>query len=305
MPALEVTEMWSKPAHDVRLQDNFRKLTVKLQRAYQITSTPNAVEWDIYQATGIPAAGSSFSEDFPFVYADGASLERVSPVLWMMTVDYNGELGPSERDDPESPANPNNPIMAPPRIDWDDVESEEEIDEDFDGKPIQTVNREPIEGVKALIPDQTVSIKRNMISFSPYVQARYRRAVNSDNFLGWPPGTAKLMKFSASNVFGETGGYWEITAQIRFRYPYRTTAERAWYARVRHEGFYEKIDISALGQKRIVRAVDGNKEPMTRKVLLTSAGYRLPEPAEGEQQIANWLEFKLYDSLPFNALGLL
>ena len=297
MPALEVTEMWSKPAHDVRLEDNFRKLTVKLQRAYQITSTPNAVEWDIYQATGIPAAGSSFSEDFPFVYADGASLERVSPVLWMMTIDYNGEIAPDT--DPEEP---NNPIMAPPRIDWDDVESEEEIDEDFDGKPIQTVNREPIEGVKALIPDQTVSIKRNMISFSPYVQARYRRAVNSDTFLGWPPGTAKLMKFSASN--GETGGYWEITAQIRFRYPYRTTAEKAWYARVRHEGFYEKIDLTG-GTTRIVRAVDGNKEPMTRKVLLASDGYRLPVPAEGEEQIANWLEFKLYDSLPFNALGLL
>jgi hypothetical protein len=219
----------------------------------------------------------------------------------MMTIDYNGEIAPST--DPEEP---NNPIMAPPRIDWDDVESEEEIDEDFDGKPIQTVNREPIEGVKALIPDQTVSIKRNMISFSPYVQARYRRAVNSDNFLGWPPGTAKLMKFSASNVFGETGGYWEITAQIRFRYPYRTTAEKAWYARVRHEGFYEKIDLSGPGAgTRIVRAVDGNKEPMTRKVLLASDGYRLPVPAEGEEQIANWLEFKLYDSLPFNALGLL
>jgi hypothetical protein len=145
-----------------------------------------------------------------------------------------------------------------------------------------------------------------MISFSPYVQARYRRAVNSDNFLGWPPGTAKLMKFSASNVFGETGGYWEITAQIRFRYPYRTTAEKAWYARVRHEGFYEKIDLSGPGAgTRIVRAVDGNKEPMTRKVLLASDGYRLPVPAEGEEQIANWLEFKLYDSLPFNALGLL
>jgi hypothetical protein len=59
------------------------------------------------------------------------------------------------------------------------------------------------------------------------------------------------------------------------------------------------------GTTRIVRAVDGNKEPMTRKVLLASDGYRLPVPAEGEEQIANWLEFKLYDSLPFNALGLL
>jgi hypothetical protein len=98
-------------------------------------------------------------------------------------------------------------------------------------------------------------------------------------------------------------GYWEITAQIQFRYPYRTTPDKAWYARVRHEGFYEKINVGT--KKAIVRAVDGNKEPMTRKVLLDNNGYRLQPPAEGEQQNAVWLEFKLYDSLPFNALGLL
>lgn len=305
MAALEVTEMWSKPTFDVRLTDNFRKLTTKLQRAYQVLTTPDAVEWDVFQANGIPAAGSPFSDAFPFVYADGASVERVSPILWVVTIDYNGEIAPGERqDDPDAP---NNPIFAPPRIDWDDVESEEEIDEDWDGNPIQTKNFEPIEGVKALIPDQTVSIKRNMMSFSPYVQARYRRSVNSDLFLGWPPGTAKLMKLSASNVFGETGGYWEISAQIRFRFPYRTTAEKAWYARVRHEGYYERVvptNFSA-SNARIVRAVDSNKEPMTRKILLDANGYRLEPPADGEQQIAHWLEFKLYDSLPYSALGLI
>ena len=301
MAALEVTEMWSKPTFDVRLTDNFRKLTTKLQRAYQVLTTPDAVEWDVFQANGIPAAGSPFSDAFPFVYADGASVERVSPILWVVTIDYNGEIAPDDSD----PESPNNPIFAPPRIDWDDVESEEEIDEDWDGNPIQTANFEPIEGVKALIPDQTVSIKRNMMSFSPYVQARYRRSVNSDLFLGWPPGTAKLMKLSASNVFGETGGYWEISAQIRFRFPYRTTAEKAWYARVRHEGYYERIELSGPNNTRIVRAVDGNKEPMTRKILLDSSGYRLEPPANGEQQIAHWLEFKLYDSLPYSALGLI
>ena len=282
MPALEVTEMWSKPTYDVRVEDNVKKFVVKLQKAFQITSTPNATEWEIYQATGIPA------------------LERVSPILWMMTVDFNGELGPGDEEDPEAP---NNPIFAPPRIDWDDVEQELEVDEDYDGNPVQTVNKEPIEGVKAAIADQTVMIKRNMVSFSPYVQARYRRAVNSDTFLGWPPGTAKITKLSASLVHSEEMGYWEITAQIQFRYPYRTTPDKAWYARVRHEGFYEKIDVGT--KKVIVRAVDGNKEPMTRKVLLDNNGYRLQPPAEGEQQNAVWLEFKLYDSLPFNALGLL
>jgi hypothetical protein len=301
MPALKVTEMWSKPTYDVRVEDKVKKFVIKLQRCFQITSTPDTTEYEIYEAPGIPAAGSSFSEQFLYVYCDGAALERVSPVLWMMTVDYNGEMGPGSDNEETS----NNPIFAPPRIDWDDVEQELEVDEDYDGNPIQTANKEPIEGVKAGIADQTVMIKRNMVSFSPYVQARYRRATNSDTFLGWPPGTAKITKLSASLVHSETMGYWEITAQIQFRYPYRTTPDKAWYARVRHEGFYEKIDVAGQTNGRIVRAVDGNKEPMTRKVLLDKKGYRIPPAADGEQQTAIWLEFKLYDSLPYNALGLL
>lgn len=302
---IEYSLMWSKPTASASASDNFRKFQIKLQRAYQCVTSPDETESGVYngidlQGNELPQLGDRFGLDYPFAYADNISIERPSPILFIVTVDYTGELGPGDSN------NENNPLFAPPRIDWDDVETEQEIDEDFDGNPIQTINGEPIEGVKALIPDQTVAIKRNMLLFNPYVQARYRRAVNSDIFLGWPPGTAKLMKLSASNVPNDQGGYWEVSAQIQFRYPYRTTPEKAWYSRVRHEGYYERVELSGPGAgTKVVRAVDSNKEPVTKPVLLDQSGFRIPGVEPGEVQTAHWLEFKLYDSLPYSALGLL
>jgi hypothetical protein len=299
---IQITEMWSKPTSSVSLTDKFRKRSIKLQRAFQILTKPEAIEYDCYKARGLffpnssvmPLEGEKFSLDFPYAFADNFSLSRQSLVLWQMNVDYTGELGPGDKED--------NPLFTPPRIDWDDVETEEEIDEDWGGKPIQTINGEPIEGVKTLLPDQTVTIKRNMLLFNPFIQARYRRSVNSDSYLGWPPGTAKLMKLSASNVITPELAYWEVTGQIRFRYPYRTTNERAWYRRVRHQGYYKRVDTSN-NETQIIRAMKGG-EPTNRPVLLNAEGYEIPQ-GDGQSVEAHWLEFKIYDSLPYGALGLL
>lgn len=298
---LDVTESWSRPSYDQTLSDNFRKLTVKFQRAFQIVTTPDCIEFDIFSDERLPSEGEPFSDQYQFVYCDRIALQRLSLIYWIATCDYTGELAPKDGNNTE------NPLFAPPRIDWDDVETDEEIDEDWDGNPIQTANGEPIEGVTAPIPDQTVTIRRNMLVFNSYVQARYRRAVNSDTFLDWPPGTARMVKLAASNVTTKEQAYWEITAQIQFRFPYRTTPEKAWYSRKRHEGYYERVQISGPGNAgtKVVRAVDGNKEPVTKPVLLDANGFRIPGGEPGQAVQAHWLEFKRFDSLPFNALGLL
>jgi len=109
------------------------------------------------------------------------------------------------------------------------------------------------------------------------------------------------MKLSASNVVTPQLAYWEVTAQIRFRYPYRTTNEKAWYKRVRHQGFYKRVNVA--GGSMIVRALKGG-EPVNRPVLLDADGYEIVQE-DGQEVQAHWLEFKLYDSLPYGALGLL
>lgn len=289
MTIISVDKMWSRTSSDANYSDNFRRLDIGFEEAYQVLHDPNEPAVNIYQAPGIPAAGSSYP-GFPFVVAETATIETVSPIFSIVGVKYRGEVGPG------GPAAPS-PLLAPPKIDWDDVETEEEVEEDWDGFAIRTVNGEQYKGFRRPIADQTVTVRRNFALFNPYVQARYRQSVNSDTFLGWPPGTARIVKFSASNVIDKTLGYWEVTCTIQFRYPYKTTPDKAWYKRVIHEGLWERVGSGANARIRIAQ-VEG--KDVTKPILLDANGYRLPDGA-----LAVFLEFKIFDTLPFNALGLL
>ncbi len=303
---ISVSQMWSKVDGDFSLTDNFRTAQAAFTSAYQVFTTPQATIDDVVQASGIPEAGSSYSAMYPYVFADQTRPQRISPIYWIVTVSYNGEikLGPGNQ--------PQSPLLTPAKIDWDDVETEEEIDEDYDGNPIVTKNNEPIHGLKRLFADQTVTIRKNMLVFNPFVQAAYRESVNSDAFLSWAPGTGKMQKLQAVSVKDPNvggGGYWEVTAVIQFRWPYRTTPDKAWYKRVRHEGYYKRVDIvgpPAPGQLpfQIIRAMR-NGEPANRPVLLDENGYQIADVEPPNTVQAHWLEFKLYNPLPYGALGLL
>jgi hypothetical protein len=302
---ISVTKMYSKVGGDFSLTDNFRTAEANLQDAYQVFTTPDATIDDVLQANGIPAAGSSYSGDYPYVFAEAARPQRISPVYWIVNLAYRGEIKLGSGSGSSNPSQ--SPLLTPAKIDWDDVETEMEIDEDVDGNPIVTRNGEAINGVKRLFADQTVTIRKNMLFFSPYIQAAYRQSVNADLFLGWPPGTGKMTKFSASSVKSSDvggGGYWEVSATIQFRYPYRTIPENAWYARVRHEGYYKRIFTQNTGSNQIVRAMRGG-EPTVKPVLLDAIGVQIPDVEPPNTVEAYWLEFKLYNPLPYGALGLL
>lgn len=294
MTIRSVDKMWSRSTGDATFSDKFRKLDVSFEEAFQVLHDPNEPRVNVFQAPGIPSAGTSYP-GFPFVVVQSASIESLSPILSIVNIRYSGEIGPVGQ-----PGQSPSPLFAPPKIDWDDVETEEEVDEDFDGNPIVTKNYEPITGLRRPIADQTVTIRRNFALFNSYVQARYRQAVNSDIFLGWPAGTARIVKFSASNVIDRNLGYWEVTATIQFRYPYKTTPDKAWYKRILHQGFYERVDLTGPANTRIVRAVDQDQMPMNKPVMLDADGYRLAEGAT-----PHYLEFKVFDSLPFSVLGLI
>ena len=304
---VSVDLMWSKAGGDFGATDNFRKFSGAINSAYQVFTTYDATLLDVLQAPGIPAAGSSYSSDFPFVYAEQARPEKISPVYWIVYVAYNGEVNFNGQNN-----QPQSPLLTAATLDWDDVEVELEIDEDYDGKPIVTPNGEPINGVRRLFADQTVTIRKNMLLFNPFVQARYRQSVNSDPFLGWPPGTAKMQKFQATSVRSSEvngGGYWQVTAVIQFRYPYRTVPGRAWYSRVRLEGYYKRVNlpgppVDGVQPSAIVRATRAG-EPTAKPVLLDAQGFQLADVDPPDPQTANWLEIKLYEPLSYNALGLL
>jgi len=106
-----------------------------------------------------------------------------------------------------------------------------------------------------------------------------------------------MTTFNAVEKFDEEfGGYYEVTAGVQFRYPYNTTPNKAWYARVRHEGFLVRKTVDDPPG----RALDADQGRETSQpVLLKEDGTEEFDPDN-----AHFLEFQIYQPLPYNALGL-
>jgi hypothetical protein len=279
-----VTKMWSKDNGSAATADG-RKWTASFSEGYQVTHPTTATPIDVLQAEGIPAAGTVYPGT-DFVFAKAGKPTRVSPILSVVIIDYEGETGSSPTQ---------SPMTNDYKITWSSDVSEEQIDMAVDGTPIVTANYEPIAGGSMTLHDLTATITRNYNSINlPAIHA-YLHSVNSDTFLDFAPGIAKLESYSANNTYTENGqGFWVVTAKIVFRTPYFCTAEQAWHLRLRHEGYYVKNP--AAGSTGRIRATDDYGEPVTKPVLLDSAG--------GETQEAEWLFFPRYTPLPYNALGL-
>jgi hypothetical protein len=244
---------------------------------------------EIYNAPGLPVMNQTYA-GVPGCYVSSVSPNRVSPIMWIVDVEYTGDTGPTPED---------SPLDQPPIINWTDAETDEAVDQDYNGDPICTVNGEPIEGIRKKLADQVVTIQRNYAAFNPFATAAYRDSVSSDTFMGYPAGTARLIRFNAQQIVSPSLSYWDVTASIQFRMPYNTTNQKAWWARVRHEGYMIKSG------SIIRRALDtdlvstGPGEPVTRPVLLKSDG-----TIETTVASAHWLEFQLYGELPYASLGL-
>lgn len=284
MPVLEVTKMWSVDNGKIASSDG-RTFTLSQVDGFQITCTPDTSRAEIAAHPSVPKVGQSLI-GAPFITVKDVDLKRSSPIYWTATVNSSGEIGGK---DPGS-----SPIDNTPSIRVASIESEAEISEDADGNAIVTVNGEPIYGVKKKIYDLSISITRNFLAVNDTVAVQYLDSVNSDNFLGFAPGQLKLTAYNYDVVFSGDITYYKVTGNFVARQPYNTTAERAWYYRTRHEGFRVKVGTD------IIRAVDANQEPVTTPVLLKEDGTR-----ETDVNNAHFLEFKLYQTRPYNALGFL
>lgn len=280
--------MWSNEKLDVETTTGLRKRAVIVE-AYQVVVEPNTTKVEIASDLRLPATGSA-NPEVTSLFLKKRSFSRVSPVFWIVTMNYEGEFGPEGANSP--------PWASPPEISWGDAESDEGIDSDVDGNPIVTTAGEAIAGVTTKVADLVLNVTRNYQSFSPAATHQYRHSVNSDTFAGFAPGLGRLVRFSAKQGYDvDAGGYWTVNASIQFRYPYNTSSERAWYARVLNEGYYVKATAS---DDKTVLGIDNNKKDTTKPVLIKEDGTQ-----EFDPENAHWLEFKIYTPLPYNALGLI
>jgi hypothetical protein len=292
MTASPALEMWSRQGSTY--DTDGRTSTITFQRAFTVLLEASDTIEVAYSAAGLPAVSSLYPGS-NYIYAKNYTVERPSPIMAIVIVNYEGETGLAADPTTGSPADIGYSIR------WGTTVEDLEIDEDFNGEPLVNANDEPITGIREKFYDDVVYITRNFLGINRYALRAYRRATNSDVFLDWPPGTARLIDDESEAVFinGQIA-YWRVRAAIQFREPYRTTADKAWYKRVRHEGFTER---DAAGETPHIAWDKGTKSPTTTPVLLKIDGTRADSVSTAISG-AHWLQFQTLGSLPFSALGL-
>jgi hypothetical protein len=207
--------------------------------------------------------------------------------------------------EPDENGQEQGPLAQPTQINYFSITSEEAIEDDITGKPIVTKNGEPIEGLTRPISDLGIRLQKNFASFDPATFYLYSDCVNSDTFLGFPPGTLRIASIQADEQFytDEEGNeiiYFSIQVEIHARKPYQVPAAKSWYKRVRHEGYYIKESNSS---NKPVRALDNEGMPVSKPVLLDDEGFQLPIPANALTVTADYLLFEVFEQISFASMG--
>lgn len=282
---VDVTQMWSRRGGSFTSEkfDTFAN-NWTLQEAYQVVHTVDTDQKTIVEASGIPDYGAAHPA-VPNSYVEKKDVEVVSPIMSIVSVGYLGmefDAGDVE-------------------VEWSDTSTSEPIDRDINGRAILTVALEQVEGLTVEIADQVVVIRRRFLSINTNSIAAYRHATNSDTFLGWPPGTARLVGFQAKSKFKYNAPLelWDVTARIQFRYPFMgATAAQAWYKRWRHEGLMVLTTANDITTRQ--RARDPLGQEVSRPILLKEDGTQETNPDN-----AKFYYTQVYNELPYSGLGLI
>lgn len=232
---------------------------------------------------------------------NNVSVQRRGALHFEVAVSY--ESPPYK--EPDENGQEQGPLAQPTQINYFSITSEEAIEDDITGKPIVTKNGEPIEGLTRPISDLGIRLQKNFASFDPATFYLYSDCVNSDTFLGFPPGTLRIASIQADEQFytDEEGNeiiYFSIQVEIHARKPYQVPAAKSWYKRVRHEGYYIKESNSS---NKPVRALDNEGMPVSKPVLLDDEGFQLPIPANALTVTADYLLFEVFEQISFASMG--
>jgi len=282
MAVIDVTKMWSKSggSFSSAMYDPFDQHWAFTEGYQVLCDTIDEDPSVVASAVGIPQLGTQHSSGLEAL-CNSIVPTPLGPVFWMVVVGYEGK----------------SPDPGTVDVEWTDVTTTEPIDRDINGRAIVTVNLEQVEGLSMDVADQVVVIRRRFATINTAAFAQYRRATNSDTYLGWPPGTARLVAFSAKNQFkyGAPNEAWDVTARIQFREPLAgTPAGQAWYKRWRHEGLLVKSGTN------IRRAIDSFMQEKTKPVLLKADGTEETDPDN-----ALFFYTQVYGSLAYSGLGLI
>lgn len=291
-----VDEVWSGDSASIASGSDGAG-SAKVQRKFQvIVDNTGGVETslDVLSDKRLPRIGNPYPLSGWFRCED-VSASRTSPLTFDVTASYA-----TQTSDPEL-----NPINEPAEVAFSSTSTDGEVDEDIDGNPIVTVNGEPISGVTMPFVDLKANVTKNIRAFNPISIYIYGNAVNSTTFMGFPAGVVRCAGISAKQNVGDDFSYWTVSVEFEFRRPINTTNSRAWYKRIRHEGFKIKVanpdfvDGGSEPEFDFPTAVDDSGKEVTKPVMLREDGTQETDP-----EVGHWQEWPVHKTENLNSMGL-
>lgn len=248
---------------------------------------------DTLQGDGrLPLEGDAHPDNGALVCQGLPAVRRISPIFFEAEANYESIpistiTGGNIDDDPW-----NQPTIRRSRS----VTQELEVDEDYNGNAIVNPGTNEFVPVKRRFSDIVVTLRRAFIVYSDATQSTYMDKTNSDAYLTFQPGQGLVQSIQSELAIHRDIPYYNVTTELYFRNPYRTTAANAWYHRRAVKGYLEFY----TGNFDLVRrALDDEGRETPEPVLLDKVtGERLPPGSP-----AQFLETQLYGSIAFSTLG--
>lgn len=294
MAVIDVHPDWNRSTGG-RLDIARAQLIRTSQRRFTITvgDIQNDTPIRVKQMHVAPIEADSDPDDASLICVS-AEYKNLGPTLIEVIANY--ETRPSD----DGTGGGTDPTLAGWSIDIDAEDTQEPIDRDINNKPIITITGEQFDPLLTKdVSDLCLVFTTTNRPFNPGALWLYRNCVNSDEFIGFPPGTARI-KQARGRVIRQGDGkpdQMEASVRVVFRFAAPgSTDRRAWWKRVRAEGYkYASINPLQPTVKNIYRALDDNGEPVVTPVLhSTTTGALIKNPEE-----AQFYEWQIYPERPF------
>lgn len=223
----------------------------------------------------IPQLGEAHPFDpWIFVVDRAVSVNAKSPLAFRVTVNY---------------AEIENPLEQPTIIEWLSASVIENVDIATNGDPIRNSSDELFDPPHTEeFDDLLLRGVYNVAVFNPIGAANYKGAINTDFFLGFNPGQAKVITYVSREIRAITGNFYvEVTVEIQFR-------QTGWKRKFVDEGYRIKTGVDSDGKPTYEEIKDDDGNPITEPVFLDGSGAKLDD---GDPVVR--LEFNTKPLLPF------
>lgn len=300
MAVIDITESWAErevnETYDSRTA--VRTFTVKFDNNDNPIARPILALTARDPATGltIPQLGHQHPYD-RFLYVKNRKVKTYEGAfVYEVTCDYSTISTERREKTPD-------PLKQKPGIRWTFVTNEERIDRDIKGVAITNSAKQSFDPpITKPIHDLALQYDRNDRYFSPTRALKYKGKVNSDTFLGAPPGTVMCTIFDADKVYDEENGdYYHVTFEFQFRLEEVLGKRYGWLRRILDEGYYEESDTEKNedGTPKLIPIKDDNSQHVVVPVKLDGNGGILKVGADDF-----FKTFELYDKISFSDLGI-